>query len=230
VLDAGAGGEEGAIELDGQHFLPLLQAEFLHRLDDLDAGIAHQDINAAIGLHRGFDRGVHLVFLRHIDRQPQGGTALACNILGRRLGSFLLQIGDHHLGALLRIQIGDGLANATGGARHIGHLACELLNHFFFLSTGKAVTNPKSRAALPHASVGEQAVCMTSAKPLARPLPSGPAMERSGGKPYTCGFARLFEQDHEHHQRLRRHHPIQGDRCARQAAGQRQPRLPAWRL
>ena len=46
----GAGGEEGAVEMDRQHPAPFRQAEILQRMDDLDPGIADQDIHPAPGL------------------------------------------------------------------------------------------------------------------------------------------------------------------------------------
>src|SRR2546427_8948522 len=38
VLEAGARGEEGAVQVDGQHLLPVGEAEFLHRMHDLYPG------------------------------------------------------------------------------------------------------------------------------------------------------------------------------------------------
>ena len=43
----GARGQEGAVEMDRQHLLPLGEFELLERRDDLDAGVADQDVDAA---------------------------------------------------------------------------------------------------------------------------------------------------------------------------------------
>ena len=47
VRQAGLGREEGAVEVDRQHLLPVGVAELLDRMDDLDAGVADQDVDAA---------------------------------------------------------------------------------------------------------------------------------------------------------------------------------------
>ena len=66
VLDASLGGEKGAIEVDGEHLFPVGEGEFLNRMDDLDAGIRHEDINPPKRLDRMFNAGIDLVLLRHI--------------------------------------------------------------------------------------------------------------------------------------------------------------------
>ena len=44
VPQRGAGGQEGAVEMDRQQLLPVGEVEVDERLDDLDAGIADQDV------------------------------------------------------------------------------------------------------------------------------------------------------------------------------------------
>ena len=44
---AGARGEEGAVQVDGQHLFPLLERVVDDGTDDLDARVADQDIDAA---------------------------------------------------------------------------------------------------------------------------------------------------------------------------------------
>ena len=45
---AGFCGEKCAVEVYGQHFFPFSEAELLDRVNDLNAGIAHQDVNAGV--------------------------------------------------------------------------------------------------------------------------------------------------------------------------------------
>ena len=52
VLQAGLGGEEGAVEMDRQQLLPVGEGEVDQRLDDLDAGVADQDVDLAVFGHR----------------------------------------------------------------------------------------------------------------------------------------------------------------------------------
>src|SRR3546814_6808316 len=48
VAHALAGGEEGAVEVDRQHLLPVAEAEVGDAVDDLDAGVGHQHVDAAV--------------------------------------------------------------------------------------------------------------------------------------------------------------------------------------
>ncbi len=40
---------EGGGQVDGQDLVPLLDGEFLHRRDELDAGVVHQDVQPSEG-------------------------------------------------------------------------------------------------------------------------------------------------------------------------------------
>ena len=57
VRQARPRGEERAVDVNGQHFLPVRVAKFLERMDDLDAGVADEDVDPAVGLdRRGYAR------------------------------------------------------------------------------------------------------------------------------------------------------------------------------
>src|SRR5690606_41665287 len=47
VAQAFAGGEERAVEVDGEHPLPVGEAEVGELVDDLDAGVRHQHVDLA---------------------------------------------------------------------------------------------------------------------------------------------------------------------------------------
>ena len=126
VPDAGARGQEGTVEMDRQHLLPLGEAELLDRLDDLDAGIGNEDIDLA---ELPDDLGDTAIDFRlvgdihgHADRLAAGVGDFLCR--GLRAGQ--VEIGNRDRRAILRIDLGDALANAAGGAGDQGDLAFEL--------------------------------------------------------------------------------------------------------
>src|SRR3546814_6248383 len=57
VAQAVAGRQEGTVEMDRQELLPVAEVEALDRVDDLDAGVRHEDVDAAQfrrdGVHPG---------------------------------------------------------------------------------------------------------------------------------------------------------------------------------
>ena len=126
MRQAGAGGEEGTVEMDRQHPAPVRQAEILQRVDDLDPGIADQDVHPAPGLDHRRDAVVDLGLVGHIHLHRHGrGTGPAQRLhagAGRRQG----QIGDGDLGALAGKGGGDLLADAAGSTRDDGDLVLEL--------------------------------------------------------------------------------------------------------
>ena len=80
VRQASLGGEEGAVQVNGEHLLPLSEGEVLDRMHDLDAGVADQDVDATeFGDHRGdtvVDRSLVADIHRHAHR-----LATACRDL-----------------------------------------------------------------------------------------------------------------------------------------------------
>ena len=60
VLEAGLGGEEGAVEMDREHLLPVGEREVLERMHDLDAGIADRMSILPKACDRRLDAGVDL--------------------------------------------------------------------------------------------------------------------------------------------------------------------------
>ncbi len=126
VLDTGLGGEEGAVEVDGQHLLPVRELELFHRMNDLDARIADQDVDAAKGRHAGFNAGVDLLFVRHVHGNANGLPAAGLDFGGGRVSGGLVQVRDHDLGAFLGEHDGDLLADAAGRAGDVGDFVFQL--------------------------------------------------------------------------------------------------------
>ena len=125
VLDAGLGGEEGAVEMDGEHLLPVGEGEFLDRVHDLDAGIGHEDVDSAKRRNCLLDPFIDLVFFGHVHGDADRRFLAAELFSGfRRAGS--VQIGDHHASTLADIGLGDAVADAARGTGDESNLAVEL--------------------------------------------------------------------------------------------------------
>ncbi len=56
VAQRGTGGQEGAVQVHRQLLLPPGELELVHRRHDLDARIAHQDVEAAEGVSKTWGR------------------------------------------------------------------------------------------------------------------------------------------------------------------------------
>ena len=125
MRQARLGGEEGAVEVDRQHLLPLGERKLLERMDDLDAGVADQDVDVAErldgGLHGRIDLGLVGDIHRHADRLAAGLLDLGCGGVGR----LLVEIGDGNRRPFTREFQGDFLADAAGRAGDECNLAFE---------------------------------------------------------------------------------------------------------
>jgi hypothetical protein len=62
--------QERAVEMDGKQLLPLGELEIDNRVDDLDAGIADQDVEAAEGRDRLRRAGLDLIFVADVIATP----------------------------------------------------------------------------------------------------------------------------------------------------------------
>src|SRR5262249_16500308 len=115
----------GAIEMDGQHLLPVREWKAFDRMHDLDAGIADENINTPV---RGDDffhalLNLSLVGYIHSDRDP---LALGLgDFLSDRPGRSLVPIGDCDLGAFPREGKRDLLPDAARGTGDNGDLVLQ---------------------------------------------------------------------------------------------------------
>ncbi len=130
MLERGLGGEEGAIDVDRLHLLPVGEGVVLDRVDDLDAGVGDQDIDAAKRLGHRLGGAVDRVLVGHIHRHGDGAPAGGFDIGGGLLRSLEIQVGDGDRRALLGQQVSNGLADAAGGAGHDGGFSLELHGRF----------------------------------------------------------------------------------------------------
>ena len=100
---AGAGEQEAAVEVDGDHPPPVGVREVDQRSDVLDAGVRHHDVHRPELSRAGLDAGFHLALVGHVHRHRQAGDLLRGGF--RALG---VDVGEANLGALLRESPGDG--------------------------------------------------------------------------------------------------------------------------
>ena len=73
---AGAGREERTVEVDREHLLPFRVAELFDRVDDLDAGVADENVDAAEVTDRGVHAVAHLSLIADVHRHAHGHAAL----------------------------------------------------------------------------------------------------------------------------------------------------------
>ncbi len=106
-------GEERSIEMDRQKQLPLGKIEVDQRRDDLDSGIADQDVQRAERLDNLGGAGIHLAFVRHVHDDADGALAGRVELPGGGLGRLLVEIGNGDLRALADENGGDLLADAA---------------------------------------------------------------------------------------------------------------------
>ena len=123
MTQRGARGEEGAVEMDAQELLPARECELIERRDDLNAGIAHQDVDLSEVLHGSLNTRIHLLLVGHVhgDAQPLAGAALGSD----GVGGGLVQISDRHARTFAHEGMSDLLADAAGGAGDDGDLVLE---------------------------------------------------------------------------------------------------------
>jgi hypothetical protein len=116
--------------MDGEHLPPVGKGKLLDRMHDLDPGIRHENIDPAERLYRLLDAGVDFVLLR--DVHPDADRRLlARQLLGCRLRTVGVQIGDDHPAVCLQIALGDGMTDAAGGSGDESHFAIKVHNSSF---------------------------------------------------------------------------------------------------
>ena len=109
--------------------LPVPEGELVQGAHRGDAGVGDQDVQPAVGEAHLFEGCLHLGFVGDIHAQPNGPAVAVglVQLIGNGLAGRLVQVGDHHVGALGRQPAGDGLAYSVGAAGNQGDLALQLL-------------------------------------------------------------------------------------------------------
>jgi hypothetical protein len=121
-----AGGEEGAVHVDGHQALPVFVLEVDQRADDLDAGIADQHVEPAPSGHGGGHAGIDLRFVGDVHHHGHGGAASGVDFGRCGQAGVEREVGDADLGAFAGKLQRDFFANAAGGAGDQGDFVFEL--------------------------------------------------------------------------------------------------------
>jgi hypothetical protein len=118
VLQGGLGGEECAVDVDRQHLLPVSKGIVLDWIDDLDAGVGHQDVDPPEGPRHAVGRAVHRIFTGDVHGHSDGLATRALDAGGHLLRGVQIHVGDGHRNTLAGQQLGDALADSAGRSGH----------------------------------------------------------------------------------------------------------------
>ena len=110
------GNQEGAVGVNGHHLLPVVKGILVKGMDDLDAGVGHDQIAGAVGLHHLVEAGLHLFLAGYVHADGDGAEALGRQLADQLLCGGHVHVGHHHAVALPGHSLGAGLADAGSGA------------------------------------------------------------------------------------------------------------------
>jgi hypothetical protein len=102
--------------VDRHQLLPVDVGKVLDRIDDLDAGIGHEDVDAAEFSDRVVDAGLDRRFVGHVHDDGGRPDAARLDLVGCGLRGSLVDVGDRDVRAIVGQHLGDALADATRGA------------------------------------------------------------------------------------------------------------------
>ena len=111
--------------MDRQQLLPVREREIDDRLDDLDTGIADQDVDPAVLGHHVGHALLHRRLVHHVHADREGVRALRPDLGRRRVGRIQVQVGDHRNAALGSEAQRDLLADAAGGTGNNSNFSVE---------------------------------------------------------------------------------------------------------
>src|SRR6516162_5546910 len=112
--------------MDCEHLLPFVERKLLDRLDDLNAGIANQNVHPAVAFDGSSNAGLDGRLVAHVHRDAHGDAPRAIDFIRGRLRRRQLQVGDDDFCALASETLGNFLANAARGAGYDGDFSLEL--------------------------------------------------------------------------------------------------------
>jgi hypothetical protein len=111
--------------MDRQQPLPFGELEIDEGRNDLDAGIAHEDIECAEGLYDLGRSVFHLLLIGDVHRDAVGTLACGIDLPRSGIGCLLIEVRNGDLGALVREDDGDFLSDAAGRASDNGDLVSQ---------------------------------------------------------------------------------------------------------
>src|SRR5215475_1922837 len=100
----------------GQQPLPFCKRKVHEWMDDLDAGIADEDVDLAVLRNGVGDTFLDLRLIRHVHRNREGVPVARLDFRGSGFRSFEVEVCDHPDATLRREPYRNLLADATGGA------------------------------------------------------------------------------------------------------------------
>ena len=110
------GAEEDAVDIHRHALAPAFERDVEQRLDDADAGVVHQHVEAAEAIEDGGDRGLPVGLAGHVEGDEHRLGAGLGQFGRERLAAFPVDIGECDRRAFCRERAGRGLADALGGA------------------------------------------------------------------------------------------------------------------
>src|SRR6516165_8760278 len=125
VAHTGPRGEEGPVEMDGHHLLPVRERKAFDRMHDLDTGVADEDIHTTVGGSHFFHALLHLSLVGYIHCDGHRLALGLDDFLRDRSGRRFVQVSDRDLAAFPREGERDLFAYAACGAGDNGNLVLQ---------------------------------------------------------------------------------------------------------
>ena len=122
--------------MDRHHLLPFVVGEFLQRVDDLNAGVADQDVDAAVRRDGCRDTRIDVLLVRHIHRDTARFATRRFDFGGRAVCGVEVQIGNDDLRTFARVPLRDGFADAARGTGDDRNFSIELHGGAFRINRG----------------------------------------------------------------------------------------------
>ena len=111
--------QEGPFDVDAHHCIKIGFADFQKVGCTQDAGIVDQDINALVLLDGLRHQGIDLGLVAHV-----AGDENRAQLGGQCLTVALVEVGDHHLGAVAGKAASAGFADSLCAAGDDDHASC----------------------------------------------------------------------------------------------------------
>src|SRR5262249_50303277 len=99
------------------------------RRDDLNTGVADQNVERAERLDDGGDTRLHLVLGGDVHGDADGALTARVDLPRGGVGRLLIEVGDRNLRPFARADEGDLLADAAGRSRNYGNLILQTHDH-----------------------------------------------------------------------------------------------------
>ena len=153
MLDTGLGRQKRAIQVNGEKLFPVGVGELLNRVNDLDSGIGHENVDPAEGLDTLLDAGIDLIFLGHIHGDADSRLGVA-ELFCRFCRAIRVQISNDDAPAGLDVTLGNAVTDAARGTSDEGNFTVEIYGphrsrfEMSYTSTMRVLSRSRLRIAL----------------------------------------------------------------------------------